>query len=35
VPNTRYYRVTQQGHHVMSTAIKLRECDVGTIKAAA
>lgn len=28
VPRTHYYRVTDRGHHVMTTALKLREIDV-------
>jgi len=30
VPRTRYYRVTEKGYHVMSTALVIRESDVTT-----
>ena len=33
VPSRSYYRVTQKGHHVMSTALKLREGDVAALAA--
>jgi hypothetical protein len=33
IPNTRYYRVTEKGHHVMTTALKLREIDVSRLAA--
>jgi predicted transcriptional regulator len=33
VSGTRYYRVTEKGHHVMSTAIRLREIDVARLAA--
>jgi hypothetical protein len=31
VPSTQYYRVTPRGNSVMSTALKLRECDIGRL----
>jgi hypothetical protein len=33
VSHTRYYRVTNKGQHVMSTALKLREVDIALIAA--
>ena len=33
VSGTRYYRVTQKGHHVMTTALKLRQMDVSRLAA--
>ena len=33
VPKTNYYRVTKQGHEVMSTAIKFRETNVALLAA--
>jgi hypothetical protein len=33
VSGTRYYRVTQKGNHVMSTALRLREIDVALLAA--
>jgi len=33
VSGTRYYRVTQKGHHAMTTALRLREIDVEKLAA--
>lgn len=33
VSGTRYYRVTEKGHHVMTTALRLREIDVEKLAA--
>ena len=33
VSGTRYYRVTEKGHHVMTTALKLRQMDVSRLAA--
>lgn len=33
VPRTHYYRITPKGHHVMATALKLRDIDVASIAA--
>lgn len=33
VSHTRYYRATDKGHHVMTTALKLREIDVSRLAA--
>ena len=33
VSGTFYYRVTDRGHHVMTTALKLREIDIATLAA--
>ena len=33
VPSRTYYRVTQKGHQVMSTALKLREGEVAALAA--
>jgi hypothetical protein len=33
VSGTRYYRVSEKGHHVMSTALKLRDIDVNLLAA--
>lgn len=33
VSGTRYYRVTDKGHHVMTTALKLREIDLSRLAA--
>jgi hypothetical protein len=35
VSHTRYYRVTANGQKVMSTALKIRECDVSSLAIAA
>lgn len=35
VANTRFYRVTQRGSHVMATALKLRACDLSLLPTAA
>jgi len=34
VPRTFYYRITRKGHHVMTTALKLRDIDVARSSAA-
>ena len=33
ISGTRYYRVTEKGHHVMTTALKLRQTDVSRLAA--
>lgn len=33
VPRTRYYRVTDKGHHLMTTALQLRETDLTRLAA--
>jgi hypothetical protein len=33
VSTTRYYRISEKGHHVMTTALRLREIDLSTIAA--
>lgn len=33
VPKTNYYRITKQGHEVMSTAVRFRETDVALLAA--
>jgi len=33
VATTRYYRISEKGHHVMTTALRLREIDLSTIAA--
>ena len=33
ISGTRYYRVTQKGHHAMTTALRLREIDIEKLAA--